>query len=257
MKTHTLCFMLTLLLSHTSFASLLVVPTRVELDNKNRSATMSVVNKASETTRYNVYFEDNIMLANGEYQEIKKGESTTSSSKFIRYSPRRFTLKPEESGQVRLALRIPQSTVEAEYRSYIVFHQIPVAKPKQSASKSENLSLAIKAYLRIAIPVILRVGELDANISVDKSSQYKNRSVIVTLNRTGLRSSYGDIEIYTKNKNRLVGSMKRATIYPELERREFVIPLSEELASGSKIVIKYTESSKLHNAKSISMELTI
>jgi P pilus assembly chaperone PapD len=257
MKSLSLIFLPILLFSHSLFASLLVVPTRVELDNQNRSATMSVVNKAPETTRYNVYFEDKRMQPNGVYVDISKGGSKTASAKFIRYSPRRFTLKPEEAGQVRLALRLPKNTVKGEYRSYIVFHQIPTTKPKQDSQEGNKVALAIKAYLRIAIPVILRVGELDANLSIENMSQYKEQSVMVTLNRTGLRSTYGDIEVYTVSNNQLVGTVKNAVIYSELEQREFSVPLDKSLPTGTKLLIKYTESSKLHNAKSVKMEITI
>ncbi len=243
-------------------ANLLVTPTRVELDNKrNKSAVFSLVNKSTTPSRYEIYLEDKALLPNGEYELLESSPNSITS--FTRYSPRRLSLKPEQGTRVRVAVRPPKNLAQGEYRSYIVFHQIPLA-PKIDANhtqqQAESLQLSVTAYLRIAIPVIMRIGELEAELSL--SSQQASmtdgqQQLIVTIERKGKRSSLGDIEILNADNNELVGSLKNAAIYPENNSRTFNITLNKPVSSGTKLTIRYTENDNLYLPKTINKTINL
>jgi fimbrial chaperone protein len=237
-----------------------------------------LVNKGTSTSRYEVYFEEKRMLPSGEFATLGKNgglEETklvadealtsqmqaTSIAKYLRYSPRRMTLEPEQGGRVRLALRAPKDLPEGEYRSYIVFHQIPLA-PKAlntDANKdNQSLSLTISAYMKIAIPVFLRVGDLKANISLNTGKlelSQGEQSLQVTLHRQGARSSYGSLDIINAVDNQVLGSLKNAAVYQELNEKSYTVPLSSTVLPGSELIIRYTENNSLFDSQSIETRL--
>jgi fimbrial chaperone protein len=265
--------------SHSLQANLLVAPTRVELDDKRaKSAVFSLVNKGTSTSRYEVYFEEKRMLPSGEFVTLSKDENITqaniptdetlisqlqaaSIAKYLRYSPRRITLEPEQGGQIRLALRAPKDLPEGEYRSYIVFHQIPLAPKDQNndANKdNQSLSLTISAYMKIAVPIFFRVGELKADISLNTGKlelSEGKQNLQVTLHRQGARSSYGSLDIINTADNQVLGSIKNAAVYSELDEQSYAIPLRNNILPGSELIIRYTESDKLFDPQRIETRL--
>ncbi|WP_076413794.1 hypothetical protein [Shewanella sp. UCD-KL12] len=247
-------------------ANLLVSPTRAELDDKkHRSAVFSLVNKGAAKARYNIYFEDKLQLPAGGYQTLEDAEPVLA--KYVRYSPRRVSLEPEEGTRVRMAARLPKSLPSAEYRSYIVFHQIPNT-PEASTSddiSSDVFSLSVTAYMRISIPVILRVGEMNGEVSIGEDAAIKNdMSVDIVINRQGERSSYGDIELFIETpssdsdaKLQSIGSVKNATIYTELTSRVFNVKLNQPIEKGAVILVRYSESSSIVDAKTVESTLVL
>ncbi|WP_153913593.1 molecular chaperone [Shewanella sp. TC10] len=239
------------------YANLLVTPTRVELDNKrDKSAVFSLVNKSSETSRYEIYLEDKRLLDSGEFELLESDVTPTSLTPFTRYSPRRVSLSPEQGARVRLAVRPPKDIQAGEYRSYIVFHQIPLAPTSETDANtpSDTMKLSVTAYLRIAIPVIMRVGQLTAELTIESNglnTQDGKQQLIVEIAREGQRSSYGDVEVFDADTNELLGSLKNASIYTENERRSFAITLNEPLKPNTKLLVKYIENDGLFEAKTV------
>lgn len=242
-------------------ANLLVNPTRVDLDNhKNRSAVFSLMNRGEKTSRYNIYFEDKHMLDSGEFVTLERNSAAFSLSKYVRYSPRRVNIEPEQAVKVRLAARLPKSIEKGEYRSYIVFHQIPLAPEKKdsAADESDVFSLSISAYLKISVPVILRVGDLDSELSLSHSVLDAGSNTLqVTLKRGGNRSTYGDIEVINADTNEIVGASKNVAIYTELSERTFSVPITESVSHSARLIVRYTENDKLNNSKSVEVKLAL
>ena len=257
-----LLILITIVVNLTTFAqaNLLVTPTRVELDNKReKSAVFSLVNKSNQTSRYEIYLEDKQLLPSGEFKVLESASSQSSITSFTRYSPRRVSLLPEQGTRVRLAVRPPKNIQQGEYRSYIVFHQIPLAPTngEQANDETETLSLSVTAYLRIAVPVIMRVGELTAKLDIvnqQRAESEGKQQLIVSVARQGERSSYGNIEIFDNN-DELVGSLNNAAIYTENNSRDFVITLNRHINSSTELLIKYVENEDLFNAQTIEQKI--
>lgn len=246
-----------LLTSFELAASLLVNPTRVEVDNKrNRSAVFTLVNKGVNKSRYKVYFEDKKMLPDGTYSKILESESNNSLINFVRYSPRRVDIEPEQAVRVRLATRVSNDIEKGEYRSYIVFHQIPLTENLKDERGEGAFSLKISAFTKVSVPVILSVGELSSDVQIQQSLlSDKEYSVQVTLQRNGTRSTYGDIEIIDKESKEIIGVYNNAVIYTELDYRVFTIPFSAEKFPTSEFIVRYKESNKLNDPKEIEVEV--
>ncbi|WP_028768802.1 fimbrial biogenesis chaperone [Shewanella fidelis] len=248
------------LLAFNASANLLVNPTRVELDRKNTSAVFSLVNKGSTPARYNIYFEDKKMLANGEYVTLSKQEATHSLASFVRYSPRRVNIEPEQGVRVRLAARLPRDIANGEYRSYMVFHQIPLTPTTQTNSTEQDadtFSLSISAFMKVAIPVLMRVGDLTSELKIDSNANDSRQSIEVTLQRTGERSSIGDIEVINPVTKQVIGAMKNIAIYTEVNQRQLSIPLNQPVAAGTELLVRYQENDSLFQAQTVEASLIL
>jgi hypothetical protein len=110
------------------------------------------------------------------------------------------TLRPGERQSVKLLLRRARNLEEGEYRSHLLFKALPTAARKD-ASPVNNPTMNISMVLNFAIPVSLRVGDYDAQVTVsDPEIQYDKEhnsgAVYISLARQGVHSTYGDISAY-------------------------------------------------------------
>ena len=262
--------LMTLMSTVTAQANLQVNPTFVALDDKKqRSAVFSLVNNSSQFARYNIYFEDKASQSTDVKQTTET--SATSVANLVRYSPRRVSLESGQGTRVRMALRLPKGTKKGEYFSNIVFHQIPVAAPavntdslpeKNAAENTSNSrGLSMTAYMRIIVPVILRVGDLTSTVEIATAQQAENTtSIEVVLSRQGDRTSFGNIEIIEMAEGKEVatlGHYRDAIIHILRAERRFVVDIAKSLPSGTELLIRYRESASLPQAKTIERQLIL
>ena len=95
--------------------------------------------------------------------------------------------------------------------------------------------------MRVAIPVLMRVGDLTSEIKIDSDVNDSRQSIEVTLQRTGERSSIGDIEVINPVTKQVIGAMKNIAIYTEVNQRQLSIPLNQPVAAGTELLVRYQE----------------
>ncbi|WP_163931124.1 hypothetical protein [Paraferrimonas sp. SM1919] len=240
-----------LIMSAPCSATLLINPTRAELDDKrNSSAVFAVINKSNKPARFNIFFEDKQQLADGTYLTLA---NEPYLNQLIRYSPRRVSLAPEQAANVRMGLRLTPNIRQGEYRSYLAFQQIPAPELKNESAPGDDISIKISALLKIAVPVIVRVGTLSADIAIADSQLSitndgpNHYQVSITLSRLGSRSSYGDVEVIDYETQERVGLLRNVAVYTELVERRLTVPLKP--GHYRKLIVRYTESKRLNDAK--------
>ena len=86
---------------------MLISPTRVMVDQENRSATMTLRNSSSGSRTYRLSWEDKRATEEGSYTEVPEGEAWPSAQELIRFSPRQITVGPGENQTVRFSFRPP------------------------------------------------------------------------------------------------------------------------------------------------------
>lgn len=185
-----------------SLANLLIHPTRVNFTTDQRSQIITLANTSQKTTTYQLQWSEKVALRTGGYREMQENEKSQYPivSQFLRFSPRQVTLKPGERQSVKLLLRRTRDLSEGEYRSHLLFKALPTAVEKDSGPQN-NPTMTINMILNFAIPVALRVGEYDVDISADKTEVIYDPinnagNVFVELTRNGLHSPYGDMSAW-------------------------------------------------------------
>lgn len=184
-------------------AQLLLNPTRVIIDARDRAATIQLVNSGTSSETYRIALENREMTEAGgiEVTELSGLENNFADTMLV-YSPRQVTLEPGEVQTVRVSVRKPASIEDGEYRSHMQF----VSLPKPSAANSIEsaigpdgaLSLEIDTVVAIAIPVIVRHGNTQASVSLANLELLRggddvSPSLNFQFQRAGNQSVYGDL----------------------------------------------------------------
>lgn len=236
--------------------TIVVSPTRVILDGKRRSASISVANNGTAEGTYMIKFTNKKMLDNGAIVDVEDGEEGPYADKFVRTSPRRVTLAPGAYQNVRVLARKPKGLEDGEYRSHLRFSLVPIEDEQsitEEALEEGTVSVAIKANFGVSIPVIVRHGKLDAKINIVEPNLQKvedGHQLSFKMERDGSQSVYGDVSVvYTNSsgKEYVVKNMGGIAVYTPNTTRKFDmlldVPNGVSLNSG-KLAIVYAEKEK-------------
>ncbi len=202
---------------------LMVTPTRIVFEGRQRTAEVNLVNTSSITATYRISFKNMRMLEDGSYEDIEAPEAgELFADQMIRYAPRQVTLEPGVAQTVRLSLRKPGDLSPGEYRSHLMFKALP---PETAGEDVEALDLEegeirlqITTIFAITIPVIIRHGKLSATVTISdlalKPSETPDEPPVLLfgLNRAGDLSVSGEVSVtfvsYQKGDEQVVGSMR-------------------------------------------------
>jgi hypothetical protein len=231
-------------------AELLVAPTRVVLTPEARSAELVLVNKGSETAAFRIAIENRRMRADGSLEDAPTalpGEQFADDK--LRYSPRQLVLEPGARQVVRVMAAAPGDLAPGEYRSHLRLMSAPVsagaAQVAGEAGADNSLSIELIAIRSITIPVILRVGALDAAVTMDTAAfaDAAPDQLVVRLTRSGTRSTYGDVSFTPEGAKEPAWLVRGVAIYTPNTQRDVIVPLPPEVRSalaGKRVRVDYT-----------------
>src|SRR6478672_1479216 len=147
---------------------LLVAPTRVVLDG--RHGTEIILNNiGDEPATYRISVEFRRMTPEGTLVDVADPNAEEkAAADMIVYAPRRVTLAPHQPQSIRIAARPPQGLPDGEYRVHLLFRAIPPSKPvaASDAQSAKGLSFQLIPVYGVTIPVIVRLGNLEATTAI-------------------------------------------------------------------------------------------
>lgn len=202
---------------------LVVAPTRVVLEGRTRSEQLALVNKGSVSATYRITLINMRMGVDGSMIEISEpAEGEAFANRLVRYSPRQVTLAPGASQAVRLIARKPKNLAPGEYRSHMMFRSVPQVQTQSiENAANEGSSATLIPVFGIAIPVIIRHGELDYAVELSDTSLISPAKegdlprLKFDLNRTGNRSAFGDLtaSVMSGGDEVVLGQIRRLAVY--------------------------------------------
>lgn len=230
-------------------AELLVAPTRVVLTQSSRSAELVLVNKGTETAAFRLGLENRRMRPDGSLEAATdpRPDELFASDK-LQFSPRQLVLEPGARQVVRIMANAPADLPAGEYRSHLRLMSAPVSAGRSLASadngKENGLSIELIAIRSITIPVLLRVGQLSADVVIDTAAMAKAGSgdLVIRLSRQGSRSSYGDISLTVEGQAEPVWLVRGVAVYTPNAGRDVILPLPANVKaklSGKRVRIAY------------------
>ena len=239
---------------------LLVAPTRVVLEGRQRTAEITLVNTGLTAATYRIGFVDLRMNERGGTAEIDAGSAQPGeqfAAGLIRYSPRQVTLEPGVAQTVRLQLRLPAALAAGEYRSHLLFRALPpVDEAPTSAETAGEFTIAIRALYGISIPVIVRHGETAATTTlsdlelVPAAAADAAPTLRLRIHRSGNRSVYGNLTatfVPAKGEPSVVGIANGLAVYtPNATRSAGItlrVPPGVVLRNG-RLHLTYTNQTK-------------
>jgi len=213
--------------------NLLITPRRVVFDGQKKSQELNLANTGKDTAKYVISFLQIRMKEDGGFETITEPDPGQNfADKFLRFFPRMVTLGPNEAQVIKIQLTKTGDLQPGEYRSHIYFRAVTEEKPLGEEALKDSTTIAVKltAIFGITIPVIIRVGPSNTQVSISDLSLALPVDSLpkmkFTINRSGNMSVYGDITadyIAPDGKITPVGSIKGIAVYtPNLLRRVWI-----------------------------------
>lgn len=229
---------LAILLPQTAWADraqLLMLPTRIVLEKRDRYVTVMIKNVGDATGNISAEMIDMVMGEDGHVGQIEEGKDAPYSAiPYLRISPHSMTLKPGDVQNVRLMLRKPEKLPTGEYRSHLKVRMEDdnVEGSTAAALAQKGTGIAVKANLALTIPVIVRNGDTTVSVKIESPRVTRddkgNPSVELFLQREGDRSVMGDFSFSYHAPDGTTRELKPfpgIAIYRPLARRIVTIPL--------------------------------
>ena len=226
---------------------LLVAPTRLVLDGR-RGTELVLNNIGDEPATYRISVEFRRMNPDGTLAEVKEPNAEEKAAgDMIVYAPRRVTLAPREPQSIRIAARAPQGLPDGEYRAHLLLRAIPPARPVVPASEKPNgLQLQLIPVYGVTIPVIVRLGNLEAKAgiaNVKLETKDGKPAIGMDLSRSGSRSTYGEIRVLKAGVKDPVALAKGVAVYTEVNSRHVTVPVDETVKAplSGPVTVQYVE----------------
>ncbi|MEO7365402.1 MAG: molecular chaperone [Sphingomicrobium sp.] len=235
--------------AHAGIGDLLVAPTRLVLDGR-KDAEVILNNIGEEPATYRISVEFRRMTPDGGLVDV---DVPTAEDKLaedmIVYAPRRVTLAPHQPQSVRVAARAPEGLADGEYRVHLLFRAIPPSQPITAAQLAEapkGISFALTPVYGVTIPVIVRVGNLQARAgiaNVHLETKDGGSAVALDLSRSGDRSTFGEIRVLKAGVKNPIAIQKAVAVYKEVASRKVSIPVDPDYkgALSGPVTVQYVE----------------
>ena len=245
----------------TNGPGILVSPTYVLLDSRTRSQALLLSNRGTASQTYRISIVNRLQKADGQLVDTEKpGEGEGFASTIVRYAPREVVLPPDKPQTVRLLLQMPANLPDGEYRSHILFQQIPTVQASEPGTEvAPGISVTIRAVFGVTIPLIVRKGTLAASASLSDLRVVRlaeeQPALSLHLNRSGARSLHGDLLAQVDGST--AGQLKNVNVFLSTPYRELVIPLTwKGDLKGHRISVQFAEDETIPGAASTSQTLS-
>jgi len=245
-----LTFIAATVFSTYSHARIDILPRKIVMESRDRSAEITVMNLFDEPSMMRVTVIHYRQNEDGTYTRLEKPLSDVFDPDTVaRFSPRQFILSPGGRQKIRLSLRKPADLQEGEYRFHVLVTRYDVENENAQAVNS-GANIQLKMNMGVAIPIVVRQGNLDVSARMEDiriipaSEADSGRPQLgVTILRDGSAGSIGELQAFWTPKgakSRLVGEITNMNVFPEIRRREVVMPLRELPLGAGQLRLIYT-----------------
>jgi hypothetical protein len=251
--------------------NLLITPRRVVFEGTKRSIDLNLANAGRDTATYAISLIQIRMKEDGGFETITEPDPDQKfADRNIRFFPRSVTLGPNEAQVVKVQVVRTNELTAGEYRSHFYFRSVPKIKAlgeEEAVKDSTSISVKLTPIFGITIPVIIRVGESTANITLSDLSFAMIKDTIpsigMVLHRTGNMSVYGDLAVdYISSQGSIihVGNANGVAVYTPNNTRQFHFNLNKvegvDFKTG-KIKVTYSAPSDVKPLKIAEAELAL
>jgi hypothetical protein len=234
-----------------------IYPKRVVIDSRTRIGSIGLFNRSAAPGEYEIGIGDMLMTPDGHltaiadvHDEAAKARLKSAAS-LVRWSPHRVSLAGNEAQTVRLMVHVPPDLPAGEYRAHVTVVSVNAdtnglsIEDAAGAKKAEGIGVRIVPRFGISIPVIVRIGDTTLEAGV-RDLAIKDRTLALTLMRSGTRSAFGDIAVTAPGFKGPIAQIKGVGVYTEVDQRHVELPIDPKVdakvfARGAKLTVTYTD----------------
>jgi len=217
---------------HAFNKSVILSPTRIVMEGRERAAILKLINPNDTTNTYKIGLVFIRMDEMGMRKEVEiPNDEELAVQKMIRFSPRRATVGPKEWQTVRLMVRKPAGLAPGEYRIHLKVAPVPdpLLPGDREGKESGKMSVHLDVVFNITIPIIIRHGQGFVKIVPQKPvlKKWEKRDgyyLETKLLRQGSHSAYCNLIAYHtpqgQSARQKIGEIKGLSFYtPNLEQK--------------------------------------
>lgn len=241
-----LAVLTTLLVAETAMANISIFPYSVDFSDKSRKRVQSirVINSSNNVQTYRVSV---VNFDQDEFGRLKEVEVNDQSAKeYLSWSPRQFTLKPNDVQTINVARKALSNAKDGEYVSHLKISEVDIGAPKvrpNNAANSDTLSMELRALFAVTIPVTIEKGSSGTNqTSLIAHKNINGEKVNFTFKREGTKSSRFNAVILDE-KGVELGRVNGIKIYMTTDTLNIDVPLNKNVTNVNALL-------KLEDAKS-------
>jgi hypothetical protein len=246
-----------------------ISPPRAVIGPDKKTSYVYIKNNTENPQAYRFRWKNLAMDKDGNLRNLDAVDASLvpdfkPAESYIRFSPRRTTLRPGETQRVTFLVRRPPEMADGEYRSHFVVEQIPqdTEKPEEEVRIAEEQELTttgvgVKIVVSRAFPVYLLNGAVHANLSLDNAQLKINpntgtkdqstHTVDLDFSKTGNRSIIATADVLCGGTS-ISRAPRLFAVYAEADRRSEVVFVDPSLAkdcSNMRVVIKAHQDDQL------------
>lgn len=222
-----------------------ILPRKIVIEDRTRSGDITLLNMGEKTIIVRVELLSYRQNPDGTYEHLDGPLNPAFvPENVVRFSPRQFTLPAGGRQKVRFSVQKPMDLPEGEYRFHVKatsFDEGEFSVRRQPAAKGS--SIGIKTNVAVAIPVVVRQGQLTtgakiSNVSFVPAAQSgKNKPALkMDIARTGTAGVMGTLIAYGEG-GKEIGRISNLNVFSEVQSRNVLLPLDE--VPAGKIRIQY------------------
>ncbi len=217
------------------YANISVFPYNIdfEAESNKRVQTVRVINTSESTQTYRVSFVNFVQNEDGELTEVSNTNGLFAD-KFLNWSPRQFTLKPNEVQTINIARKSMALAPNGEFVSHLKIREVAMGDPriKNDNPPSDTLSMQLKALFAITLPVTITKGKnLNHETTVENYKILQDGLLVLTLKRSGNLSSRVNIAVIN-DKNEEIGRINNVKIYLSTDKLNLSVVLDKSKLSN-------------------------
>jgi P pilus assembly chaperone PapD len=226
---------------------LLVAPTRVVL-NGRRGTEVILNNIGEDVATYRITAELRRMGPDGKLVDVTEPNSKEKTAQeMILFAPRKVVLPPNQPQAIRLSARAPEGLPDGEYRVHMLFRAIPDARPQVAEPKKvEGVAFQLRPIYGVTIPVIVRLGNLEATAALSNVRKIVNEgkpAIALDISRSGDRSTFGEVRVFKAGIADPIAIVAGIAVYTEIGQRSVIVPIDPAKAANAtgEVTVRYVE----------------
>ncbi len=227
-----------------------ILPHILVIEGRERTTELTILNLSEELNRYGLKVIHYRQNEDGTYKILEAPlDPLFDPEQIARISPKEFTLEGGGRQKIRIAMRKPSDLPEKEYRFHLVATGYEIDDPKAPPPPGD-ISVSMKINVGVAIPVIIRHGDLSAtgklkdfNLKAASQTESGKPELAFTATREGNSSTLGRVEVAWApdgQNYKDIGFITNFNLFTEITERYGAVPL-DVFPSGGSIRILYTD----------------
>jgi len=234
-------FVFLIAMSQLVSANLLISPTRINFDNRDRIQEVILINTTTDDRTYRISWSEKKIGENGKYVELADNDNSVDRlSPFVRFSPRQVFLKSGERQVIKLQLRKKSNMNASEYRSHLLFSALPSEDDIiDNDDEVEGMRMMMNMLVSYSIPVLYHPSKPTVDITIGNHEiiprEDQGADLQLNLRRSGENSAYGRIEVHAlvDGKDKRIGLANNVSVFREVDQKLQNVRIPEFKSYGS------------------------